>query len=99
MHRRTLGGILLCISAFLYGVRYLAAAIFGSNVNSWDQDLFNSMLDYVGTWPLILSIVSLIAGVVYLFIAEFETRIVKALNEIKDNWNESDTQNDKMNSD
>ncbi|MCR2805772.1 hypothetical protein [Paenibacillus soyae] len=95
MQRRTVGVILLCISAFLYGVRYLSAAIFGSGVSSWDSQLFNAMLEYVGDGPLIMSWIALIAGIGYLFFAEFETFLVKNVKEIKENWNASDSQNDK----
>lgn len=93
MHRRTVGVILLCISAFLYGVRYLSAAIFGSGVSSWNSQLFNAMLEYVGDGPLIMSWIALIAGIGYLIFAEFETFIVKNIKEIKDNWNDFDSQN------
>jgi hypothetical protein len=70
--RRTTGTILLMISAFLYGIRYLSAAIFGSGVSSWDRGLFNAMLDYVGDGPKNLSILALIAGIMYLIWAEIE---------------------------
>ena len=87
MHRRIVGVILLCISAFLYGVRYLAAAIFGSNVTTWNSELFKDMLDYVGSGPLVLSWIALIAGLGYLFWTEFEAVIVKNIKDIKNNWN------------
>lgn len=70
--RRTTGTILLLISAFMYGIRYLSAAIFGSGVSSWSRDLFDAMLDYVGDGPKNLSILALIAGIIYLIWAETE---------------------------
>ncbi|WP_139209433.1 hypothetical protein [Paenibacillus sp. OK003] len=51
MSRRTTGTLLLVIAALLYSVRYLSAAIFGSGVTSWDSDLFQGMLNYIGTAP------------------------------------------------
>lgn len=70
MSRRTTGTIFIMISAFLYGVRYLSAAIFGSGLNSWDENLFDLMLNAIGNGPLIASIVALIIGIVFLIWAE-----------------------------
>jgi hypothetical protein len=95
MHKRTAGIILLCISAFLYGIRYVSAAIFGSNVSSWDSQLFDAMLDYVGKGPLVLSVLALIAGIVYLIIAELESSIAQHIKKIKENWNDFDNEKGK----
>ena len=97
MQKRTVGIILLCISAFLYGLRYLSAAIFGSNVDSWSRSIFTDMLDYVGIGPLVLSVIALIAGIIYLISAELESSIAENIKKIKENWNEFDVQNDKEN--
>jgi hypothetical protein len=75
MSRRTTGVIFICLAAFLFGVRYLSAAIFASNVNSWSSDLFNAMLDYVGPAPTTLSIIALVVGIIYLLWAEIEANI------------------------
>lgn len=91
MQRRTVGVILIGISAFLYGVRYVSAAIFGSNVTSWNRELFQSMLEHVGNGPLILSWIALIAGIGYLISAEFKTSIADHVKLLKDNWNEADS--------
>ena len=77
MSRRTVGAILIFTAAFLYGVRYLAAGFFGSNVTSWNQGLFNAMLDSVGPNLVRLSCVALVFGVVYLVWAEVEEMIKK----------------------
>lgn len=82
MKRRTTGTILLLVAAFLYGIRYLSAAIFGSNVNSWNGELFKSMLSYIGKGPTNLSILALILGLIYLVWAEIE-EINKNLNHKK----------------
>lgn len=63
MNHKTMGMIFICISVFLYAVRYLAAAIFGSNLTSWSKEMFDSMLTYVGKGPLVLSWISLIVGI------------------------------------
>ena len=70
MNRRAVGIGFCFIAAFLFATRYISAAIFGSNVVSWDEALFNGMLRYVGNTLTLLSIVSLVAGIVYLVLAE-----------------------------
>lgn len=66
MNRRGIGVIFCLISAMLFASRYIAAAIFGSGVSSWDAELFASMLDDVGSPLLILSAIALIIGVAYI---------------------------------
>ncbi|MNJ53185.1 hypothetical protein [Paenibacillus fonticola] len=91
MHRRTTGMLLIIIAAFLYGIRYLAAAIYGSNSSTWSAELFNEMLNYVGKGPMILSTSALILGVAYMLVAELEgTSMRKQIEQIKSNWNEFD---------
>lgn len=63
---------MIAIAAVLYVTRYVAAAIFGSSLHNWNSNLFNAMLEYVGTGPVIWSIVTLIAGIIYLVSAETE---------------------------
>jgi hypothetical protein len=70
MNKRGAGVAFCAIAAFLFSVRYIAAAIFGSGVNSWSSDLFNEMLKYVGGAFLTFSILSLITGIFYLIWAE-----------------------------
>jgi hypothetical protein len=70
MNRRAAGVMFCCISAFLFSSRYIAAAIFGSGVKSWSARLFNAMLNYVGNTLTVWAVIALIAGIVYLVIAE-----------------------------
>ncbi len=74
MSRRGVGVTFISIAAFLYGMRYLSAAIFGSGVKSWDKNLFNSMLDYVGPNLTIWAIVALVVGIIYLIWGEMNSR-------------------------
>ncbi|MFE6078213.1 hypothetical protein ACFVQB_27535 [Paenibacillus sp. NPDC057886] len=83
MSRRTTGTLLLVIAAFLYGVRYLSAAIFGSGIASWNSELFQEMLNYVGTAPQSWSIAALILGLFYLIWAEYETISSKTRESLK----------------
>ncbi|WP_177185644.1 MULTISPECIES: hypothetical protein [Paenibacillus] len=83
MSRRTTGTLLLVIAAFLYGVRYLSAAIFGSGVTSWNSDLFQGMLNYIGTAPQSWSIAALILGLFYLVWAEYEAISSKTRESLK----------------
>jgi len=72
MNKRGAGVSFCFIAAFLFSVRYISAAIFGSGVSSWNRGLFNSMLRYTGNTLVVLSIISLGAGIVYLVMAEKE---------------------------
>lgn len=83
MSRRTTGTLLLVIAAFLYSVRYLSAAIFGSGVASRNSELFQEMLNYVGTAPQSWSIAALILGLFYLVWAEYEATSSKTKESLK----------------
>jgi len=72
MNKRGAGVSFCFIAAFLFSVRYISAAIFGSGISSWSSELFNNMLNYIGDTPLILSVISLVTGIVYLVLAEKE---------------------------
>ena len=70
MDRRSVGVAFCFISAFLFATRYISAAIFGSNVISWDEGIFSAMLTSIGSSLTTLSIISLIIGIIYLVMAE-----------------------------
>lgn len=76
MSRRAAGVRLLAVAAILYSTRYLAAAIFGSGISSWDADLFRAMLQYVGQGPGTWSLAALVAGIIYLVWAELEAKTI-----------------------
>ena len=71
MSKRGAGVVFCLISAILFSARYLSAAIFMSNVNSWDSDLFQGALDCVGSPLLVFSVISLLVGIVYLLWEDF----------------------------
>jgi multisubunit Na+/H+ antiporter MnhB subunit len=72
MNRRGTGVSFCFIAAFLFSVRYISSAIFGSGISSWDSELFNHMLTYVGNTLVVLSVISLGVGIIYLIKAEKE---------------------------
>lgn len=72
MSRRGAGISFCFIAAFLFSIRYICAAIFGSSVTSWNRELFSGMLKYTGNTLVILSIISLGVGIAYLVLAEKE---------------------------
>lgn len=74
MNRRGTGAIFCFIGSLLFAARYITAAIFMSNVSSWDSLLFAAGLEYQGDGLLIFSVISLIIGAVYLVWAELEER-------------------------
>ncbi|MCM3271677.1 hypothetical protein [Paenibacillus elgii] len=72
MSRRTAGVILLAISAFLTGVKYLTASIYSTSSPGtvYGADSFKQWLDYVGGNLTTYSIITLIVGIIYLILAE-----------------------------
>jgi hypothetical protein len=72
MSRRATGVSLIAISVLIYIARMLAAAISGSGLNTLSDNVFQTLLDNVGQEPVIFSIIALIAGLVYLLLAEVD---------------------------
>lgn len=72
MTKRGTGVSFIAISALLISIKYISAAIFGSGVESWDQELFNAMLSYVGSTLSNFSLWSLLIGIVYIVWGEYE---------------------------
>ncbi|WP_010676360.1 MULTISPECIES: hypothetical protein [Bacillaceae] len=70
MTHRGAGMSFIAIAAFLISTRYIVAAIFGSNMESWNKVMFKSALEGTGYVLLILSIISFVIGAVYLVNAE-----------------------------
>lgn len=70
MGKRSVGAIFCLISAILFSSRYIAAAIFMSGISSWNSELFEAGLEYVGTPLFVLSLASLGVGLGYLVWAE-----------------------------
>ena len=66
------GTVFCLISAILTSARYIAAAIFMSNVTSWDSTLFQAGLSYVGVPLKITAIIALIAGICFLGYGVFQ---------------------------
>lgn len=77
MNRRSVGVCFLAIAAFLYAIRYLAAAIYGIGSSSWSNELYQKMLEYVGTDLFVLSAVAAVAGIGYLVWAEMRDHRLK----------------------
>lgn len=77
MSRRVTGTIFISIAAFLYGIRYVSAALLGSGSFDGTEEMFNVLLTSVGTKLIFFSKLSLIVGIVYLIWAEIEDNIGK----------------------
>ncbi|WCT57138.1 hypothetical protein PQ456_06385 [Paenibacillus kyungheensis] len=74
MNKRAAGISLIAIAAFLYSVKYMSAAIWGSGTTTWNSELFDTFSNSVGQAPLYLSWISLAAGILYLYHAEAEQK-------------------------
>ncbi len=66
MNNKGTGAVFCLIAAILAAARYIAAAVFMSNVTSWNAELFQCGLDYVGSPLKIMAVISLIVGIVFL---------------------------------
>ena len=66
MNNKGIGAVFCLISAVLLSARYLAAAVFMSNVTNWDSSLFQAGLGYVGSPLKVAAIIALIAGICFL---------------------------------
>jgi len=75
MNMRGTGVIFILISAILFSTRYISAALFSTGISTWNMELFQSMLGYTGNMLLILSIISLVVGIIYLTLGEFQNRL------------------------
>lgn len=78
MSRRSTGSMFLCLAGFLYASRFFVAAIYGSNMQTWNSDLFNSLLQYTDHGLTTASITAFIIGAVYLIWAEVARQQDKA---------------------
>ena len=74
MSNRSIGLAFLAIGAFLFAMRYVAAAIYISGGPSKDSRLFAHGLDFVGSLPLTLATVSAILGCVFFVRGELDQR-------------------------
>ncbi|MGG3306545.1 hypothetical protein NYE54_23080 [Paenibacillus sp. FSL K6-1330] len=86
MNNKAMGIIFICISAFLYGIRYLTAAIAGI----YSPRMFEDLLSEFGKGPLIFSIISLIIGILCFIVPIIRKWLEDDLNKIKSNWEEFD---------
>lgn len=69
-YRRT-GLTFIAFSTILFCTRYIAAAIYGINSTTWNEDLFQNLILFTGGNTLLtLSIISLTVGILYLLLAE-----------------------------
>ena len=66
MNNKGVGAVFCLISAILMSARYVAAAVFMSNVTSWDSSMFQEGLRYVGSPLKVTAVIALIAGVCFL---------------------------------
>ena len=66
MNDKGIGAVFCGIAAMLLSAKYIAAAIFLSGVQSWNWNLFQAGLSYVGATLDIASAGSLLVGILFL---------------------------------
>lgn len=86
MNRRGTGAVLILTAGILFSSRYIAAALFMSNITSWSYDLFQAGLGYIGSLPAVVSMILCIVGVFYLVFGEMD----KGHTEKKDGDNQEE---------
>lgn len=74
MNDKIVGAIFCFISAFLISAKYISAALFMSNVASWDATLFASGLEYVGSTLSLASIVALVVGIAFIGLGFYQKK-------------------------
>ncbi len=76
MSRRATGTAFFGIAAFLFGIPYIAAAIYisSANLSEFGSEVYMRWMGYIGSLPWVLAGVALIIGIGYLVWAEFEKR-------------------------
>ena len=71
MTRRAMAALLCCLALVLFFSRYVLALWYrGPGLNTWGPGDFDAFLNCVGIMPWVLAGGFLIAGVVYMILAE-----------------------------
>ncbi len=72
MNNKGVGAVFCFIAALLMIARYMAAAMIMSSMGSWGEELFKTVLDYLGSPLKIASICALIVGIAFIVYSFFE---------------------------
>ena len=72
MNNKGIGAIFCLIAAIIECTRYIAAAIFMSNVTSWDSSLFQEDLNYTGSSLNVMAMIALVIGIGFLGCGVFQ---------------------------
>ena len=74
MNNKGVGAVFCLISAILMAARYLSAAIFMSGISTWNSEMFQTSLEYIGPALPIAAIAALIIGVIFLGVGIFQDK-------------------------
>jgi uncharacterized membrane protein YdcZ (DUF606 family) len=72
--------------------RYICAAIWLTSSKIWDRSIFQTALKSAGNEPLLLTVISLLVGILLLILSEFGRNIKNSFKDMKRNWNEFNKQ-------
>lgn len=82
MNKKGVGAVFCLIAAILMSAKYLCAAIFVSNAQSWDAEMFKNAMSYIGPVLPIAAIAALAFGVIFLIWGMFtDTKAEKKIEE------------------
>ena len=72
MNNKGVGAVFCLLSAIIECTRYISAAIFMSNVTSWDSSLFQEGLSYTGSSLKVMAMIALVIGIGFLSCGVFQ---------------------------
>ena len=70
MNKRAAGVMFIFLAAIFICTKFISAAIYASSEAAWNAGIFKDQLKEIGNTLDILSILSLIVGIIYLYFAE-----------------------------
>ena len=88
MNRRGAGVVFVAIAAFLFAMRYLTAAMLMPENMGLNGEYYRMVLEETGGSLLTLSILSLMVGIIYLVLVDFNKLLLKYSDQVKENRKE-----------
>jgi len=88
MNRRGAGVVFVAIAAFLFAMRYLTAAMLMPENMGLNGEYYRMVLEETGGSLLTLSILSLMVGIIFLVLVDFNKLLLKYSDQVKENRKE-----------
>ena len=72
--KKIAGSILILAAVISYCCKYLCAAIYMGGLSERSAENFKLGMEYVGGWFDVISVVTLLLGIIYIVYSEYEER-------------------------